>query len=102
MCLVKNFKTIAEKTECSTYKDSLCFEFLKFSCNFQHAFAGTYHIVNYDNILALNALTEVLMSNDWVSAVYNSGVISSLIEHTEINSELGCKINTSVHCALVG
>ena len=52
----------------------------------------------------LNAgkLNVTSYSDNRVSAVYYSCIISPFVEHTEVNAKLCCKIDTSVHCALVG
>ena len=49
--------------------------------------SGGDHIVNYDNILTLNALTEVLVSLNGVLAVNDYCIVSSLIEHAEVYTE---------------
>ena len=56
-------------------------------CNIEHTLSGRDHIIDDNNILALNGIAKELMSNDRVLAVYNSGVIAAFVEHTHIDAE---------------
>ena len=37
------------------------------------------------------------MCNDWVLAIYDRCVITSLIEHTNINTQVVCEVDRTVH-----
>ena len=41
------------------------------------------------------------MSNNRISSVNNSGVVSSLIEHTHIQTEYVCNVNCTSHTAFI-
>ena len=41
------------------------------------------------------------MSHDRVAAVYDLGVIAALVEHTHIQAQYVCEINSTAHTALI-
>lgn len=67
--LVKLFKSVAEETESSADENSVCLEFLKLGGNFNHRVARRDHIVNDDNILALDVGAEEFVGDNGVSAL---------------------------------
>ena len=79
-------QTVGEETKSGEDEDLICLALLQSSGNFQHAFAGGDHIINDDHILALYAGAQELMSYDGVTTVDDTGVISSLIEHSHIQT----------------
>ena len=52
--------------------------------NIKHTLAGGDHVIDNDNVLTLHRVTKELVSYDRVLAVYNGGIITSLVEHTHI------------------
>ena len=57
----------------------------------------------YDNnILVLNVTAEVLVSDDGIFSVNDYGIVTALIEHTEVNTHNRGVIHTLAHTALIG
>ena len=67
----------------------------------QHRFAGGNDIVGDKDILTLNGSAKILMSDNWVPAIDDPGLIPSCIEHTQIDSQNGGIIHISVHGAFI-
>ena len=100
--LIDSLVAVAEETEGGEYEDSLSALVLKLLSNVKNGLAGGDHIINDDNILALNVSAEVLVSYDGVLAVNDNGIIAALVEHTEVDSENGGIVHTLTHTALIG
>ena len=41
------------------------------------------------------------MSHDRVAAVHDLGIIAALVEHTHIQAQYVCKVNSTAHAALI-
>ena len=68
--LIHIFKTIAEQTEGCEYEDTLSALILELLAYVDNRISGGYHIVDNDNVLAVNVSSEILVSNYGVLAVY--------------------------------
>ena len=84
---VEIFKSVAEESERREHENAAGASFFKFGGNVDHTVSGGDHIVNNDDVLALDGTTEVLVSLYRVASVYDSGVIASLIKHTKFETE---------------
>ena len=100
--LIEALKTVGKESEGGKVEDSLCTALLDLLCNVKERVAGGDHIVNDDNVLARQILTEVFVRDDGVLAVYDTGVIAALVEHTDVKPRNRGEEHTSAHCALVG
>ena len=61
-------------------------------CNIDHAFTRGNHIIDDDNIFALQVRAEELVGNDRIASVNNAAVIATFIEHTHIDAKNVCVI----------
>ena len=100
--LVKLLQTVGEDGISSIGKNALCTALLQCVGNIEHGLAGGDDIIGNEYILTLNAVAEVLVCYDRISAADNTGVITALVEHTHIHAELGGIEHVSAECALVG
>ena len=100
--LIKALKTVCEKAEGSEVEYSLCAALLDLLCNVEERVARGDHIVNDDNVLAGEVLTEVFVCNDGVLAVFDTGIVTSLVEHTNVKSRNRGEEHTSAHSTLIG
>ena len=94
-------ESIREETEGREYVNSAGLAFLKGAGNLEAAFAGGNHIVVDDQVLALDIGAKELMCDDRVAAVDNTGVVPSLVEHTDIKTQDIGEIDGSLHTAFV-
>ena len=85
--LVEGLKAIGEQSEGTADENTLGIHFLQLSGGIQHAFSGGNHIVNNDNVLSVNAVSQEFMGDDGVLAVYNGGIIAAFVEHAGIDAE---------------
>ena len=81
--LIELLKAGCKETEGFKYEDSLCALLLDLHGNVDNGFAGSDHIVDDNNILACNIVTQILVSLDGISAVNHDRIVTALIEHTE-------------------
>ena len=100
--LVEGLKAIGEQSEGTADENTLCIHFLQLSGGIQHAFSGGNHIVNNDNVLSVNAVSQEFMGDDGVLAVYNGGIIAALVEHAGIDAEYISEIYGAVKGAFIG
>ena len=98
---VEVLQTIAEQTEGGADEDSVCTGSFQFFTDIQNGVTGGDHIVNNDQIFACYVRTQEVMSNDWVTAVYDYGVVSAFVEHTQVNTENGGVVHAAPHTAFV-
>ena len=84
--LVELFKSVYEETEGGEYEDTVSTALLHLCGNIEHGIARRDHIVNEDKVHTGNVLTEEFVSNDGVSAVDDGRIVTSLVEHTEIET----------------
>ena len=102
ICLVKHFQTVAEQTKGGANENAAGLQALQLGANFQHRLAGGNHIVYDNNVLALYGVAQVLVLHNGVATIDHAGVIPALIEHAQIYTQLGCKINAAVQGASSG
>ena len=81
---VKFIHALSKQTVSGADKYTVCVALFDLFGNIKHTFTGGDHIVNNDNVLALYGVTKKLMCYNRVLAVYNGGIITSLIEHTHV------------------
>ena len=84
--LVELFKSVYEETEGGEYEDTVSTALLHLCGNIEHGIARRDHIVNEDKVHTGNVLTEEFVSSDGVSAVDDGRIVTSLVEHTEIET----------------
>ena len=92
---------VGEQTKGGTHEDfvgSPVFEELSY---LEHAVTGGDHIVYDDHIFATNISSQEFMSNDRVSSVYNSRVVTAFVEHTHVYAKVVCQIDGTAHAAFI-
>ena len=99
--LIKLLQSIRKQTKSSTNKYTVCIAILQLFCYIQHTLAGRDHIIDNDHILAGNRVTQELMSNDRVLAVYDGRIITTFVEHTHINTKNIGEIYGSCHSTFI-
>lgn len=99
--LIHLLKAVAEETEGGEYKDAVSTSLLKLLCNVDNGTTGGDHIVNYDNVLSGKIATEELVRLDGVHTVNNYGIVTALIEGSEVETKGGGIIHTTAHSALI-
>ena len=99
---VELFKTCGEQTEGREDEDLCGVLFLELIADVKDGVAGSDHIVNNDDVLALNGVTEVFVCNDGVTAVDDGGVVASLVEHTEVETQDGGVVHAAGQTAFIG
>ena len=97
----KYYKSGSKETKCSYTEYSSGMLILQLTAYIQHAFTGSYHIIYYDYIFSVHVITEEFMCNNRVLSVYNLCVVTSLVEHSHINTEVVSKVNSSVHSTFI-
>ena len=102
ICFVKRSEPIGEETEGGAYIHTLGVHFLKLSGCIDHRTAGRDHVVYDDTVFAVYIVTEKFVSDYRVLAVYHLGIITSLVEHTGVQSEDRCEIDRSVQGTFIG
>ena len=53
----------------------------------EHGFAGGDDVVGDENVLALDRIAEIFVRDDGVAAVDDHGIVTALVEHTEIDTQ---------------
>ena len=81
---VKSLQTICKQAESTTDKDPTGIHFFQLSGGINHASAGRDHIVYDNDIFTLDITSKEFVCDDRVLAVYNSGVVAALVEHTHV------------------
>ena len=87
--LVHILKTVTEETEGSEYEYSLCALSLKLLSYVDNGITRGDHIVDDDNVLILYVTAEILVRNDGILTVNDNGIVTALIEHTEVDTHNG-------------
>ena len=100
--LIELFKSVCEDSISSVSEYSLSLLLLELISNIEHGLTRRDDIVRYEYVLILNRISEVFMSNDRIASVYDSRVVTSLIEHTHFNAEHRSIVHISVESAFVG
>ena len=99
---VELFKTCGEQTEGGEDEDLGSILFLELVADIENGVAGCDHIVNDDDVLTFNGVAEVFVCNDRVTTVDNGGIVTSLIEHTEVETQDGGVVHAAGQTAFVG
>ena len=87
--LIEALKTVGKESEGGKSINSLRAALLDLLCNVEERVTGGDHIVNDDDVLAVKILAEIFVSNYGVLTVYDAGVVTSLVEHTYVDSRNG-------------
>ena len=99
--LVELGQTAGEQGECGIANDVLCAALLQLTGNFQHGFAGCDDIISNEYSLAFHTLTQILMRNDGVTAIDHTGVVTALVEHTQVAAQNAGIVHIAGHGAFV-
>ena len=99
---VELFKTCGEQTEGGEDEDLGSLLFLELIADIENRVAGCDHVVDNDDVLAFNGVAKVFVCNDGVTAVDDSGVVASLVEHTEVETQDGGVVHAAGQTAFIG
>lgn len=99
--LVKGFQSVGEQAEGTADEDAFCIHFLQLTGGIKHAFTGGNHIIDDDNILAVNIVPQEFMSDNGILAVYDGGIIPAFIEHTGIDAENVAEVYGTIQRAFI-
>ena len=83
--LVEFLKAVREQAEGRRAEDTAGAAELQLLCHLQHGAAGRDHVVDDQDVLAVQFAAEVLMRDDRVHAVDDVGVIPALVEHADVD-----------------
>lgn len=72
-----------------------CIHFAQLVCYVHHGFAGSYYIVNNDNIFSGDISSEIFVRNYRIFAVNDLCIVAALIEHAQIGD--GVPMNNKTH-----
>ena len=100
--LVELLQAAGEQGEGGVGDDVLGAALLQLTGNFQHALAGSDDVVSDEDGLAFHAFTQVLVGNDGVAAIDHTGVVTALVEHTQVAAQDTGEVHVAVDGAFVG
>ena len=100
--LVELVAAVGEQTERSASKYALGTSVLELGCYVKQRFARGDHVVHDQHVLAVQILTEVLVSLDGIFTVDYDGVVTALVEHTDVQTQHRGIVHASLHSTLVG
>ena len=100
--LVELVKAGGEEREGAAGKDVAGTAHLQLIADVEHRLAGSDDVVSDKDILALNALAQILMRHDGVAAVDHTAVVAALVEHAEVAAQHAGVVHVAVHGALIG
>ena len=99
--VVKGIQAVGEQAEGTADEYTFCLHLLKLSRGIQHAFSGGNHIVDDDDVSALNIVAQELMGNDGIFSINDDGIVASLIEHTRVHAEHIAEIDGAVQRSFI-
>ena len=82
--LVELLQTGGEQREGAAGKDVAGTAHLQLVGDVQHGLAGGDDVVGDEDVLALNALAQILVRDDGVATVDDAAVIAALVEHAQV------------------
>ena len=98
---IEFLQTIGEEAEGGADKDVVSAALFDLFCNVKHTLTGGDHIVDDNHILTFDISTEELMGNDRVASVNDGRVVAAFVEHTHVNTEVVCHVDSTAHTALI-
>ncbi len=100
--LVKCGKTVRENTKCSTDKYAFGFHCFELPGGVDHAVSRGDHIVNDNDVFALNIISQKLMGDNRIFAVNDLCIVPPLVEHTSVGADDRGKVDRPVQGSLIG
>ena len=99
---IKSGQATGEEGEGCVADDILGAAGLQLACNLQHGIAGRNDIVRDKYGLTFNAFAQILMCNNGIAAINHAGVVTALIEHTQIAAQNTGEIHITVQRTFIG
>lgn len=100
--LVELVQAAGEQGEGGVGDDVLGAPLFQLTGHFQHALAGGNDVVGDEHGLALHALAQILMGDDGIPAIDHPGIVSALVEHTQVAAQNAGEIHIPVNGAFIG
>ena len=99
--LVKFLDAAGEQAEGNENEDSARLALFERSCDFEDTVTGGEHVVDHDHVLAFDAGAQEFVRDDRVDAVFKTGIVAALVEHTHVQAKNVGVIDSALHSALV-
>lgn len=100
--LVESGHTLGEEAEGGDDEDSVRPAALELRGDIDHGLAGSDHVVDDPDILALDGSAQEFVGYDGVAAVDDLGVVTALVEHAHLNAQDRGDVDGALGAAFIG